>query len=328
MHLNEKIVSVAPMMDWTDRHDRFFLRLMGPHIRLYTEMVTTAALLHGRREALLRYDPSEHPLALQLGGSDPADLALCARMAEDLGYDEINLNVGCPSDRVQQGRFGACLMAEPERVADCFSAMQSAVTCTVSIKHRLGINGRDRMEDLHHFMDTQWAAGCRHFIVHARIAILEGLSPKENREIPPLRYADVHGLKLRYPAASIVLNGGVRHTDEVVMHLQHVDGVMIGREAYHNPYLLAQIEARLWKTPLPTRAEILSRYLPFMADEIAMGTPLTQMARHILGLYQGLPGARRWRQILSDGAHRSGAGLELIEQARRAVEDRGSGAAL
>ncbi|NNM50755.1 MAG: tRNA dihydrouridine(20/20a) synthase DusA, partial [Pseudomonadales bacterium] len=303
-------------------------RWMGPHIRLYTEMVTTAALLHGRRDALLRYDPSEHPLALQLGGSEPADLALCARMAEDLGYDEINLNVGCPSDRVQQGRIGACLMAEPERVADCFSAMQAAVTCAVSIKHRLGINGLDRMEDLYRFMDTQFAAGCRHFIVHARIAILEGLSPKENREIPPLRYEDAHYLKQRYPEAIIVVNGGIRSLDEVQMHLEHVDGVMIGREAYHNPYLLAHIEACLWGVPLPTRTEILSRYLPFMADELAAGTPLTQMTRHILGLYQGVPGARRWRQILSDGAHRSGAGLELIEQARCAVEDRGSGSAL
>ncbi len=312
--------AVAPMLDWTDRHDRYLLRLFSPHVQLYTEMITTHALLHGPRQRLLRYDVSEHPVVLQLGGSDPVDLARCARIASEHGYDEINLNLGCPSDRVQQGRFGACLMAEPALVADCFAAMQAASSVPVSVKHRLGIDGHDSLEELHHFVDSLRQAGCRHFVVHARIAILKGLSPKENRDIPPLRYADVHALKRRYPDLWIALNGGLRDVDTCLEQLQHVDAVMIGREAYHNPYLLAHLEHRLHATALPARGDILRRYLDFVDAELAAGCPLTQMSRHLLGLFQGLPGARRWRQYLSEHAHQRGAGRRIIEEAWALVD--------
>ncbi len=312
--------AVAPMLDWTDRHDRYLLRLFSPHVQLYTEMITTHALLHGPRQRLLRYDVSEHPVVLQLGGSDPVDLARCARIASEHGYDEINLNLGCPSDRVQQGRFGACLMAEPALVADCFAAMQAASSVPVSVKHRLGIDGHDSLEELHHFVDSLRQAGCRHFVVHARIAILKGLSPKENRDIPPLRYADVHALKRHYPDLWIALNGGLRDVDTCLEQLQHVDAVMIGREAYHNPYLLAHLEHRLHATALPARGDILRRYLDFVDAELAAGCPLTQMSRHLLGLFQGLPGARRWRQYLSEHAHQRGAGRRIIEEAWALVD--------
>ncbi len=312
--------AVAPMLDWTDRHDRYLLRLFSPHVQLYTEMITTHALLHGPRQRLLRYDVSEHPVVLQLGGSDPVDLARCARIASEHGYDEINLNLGCPSDRVQQGRFGACLMAEPALVADCFAAMQAASSVPVSVKHRLGIDGHDSLEELYHFVDSLRQAGCRHFVVHARIAILKGLSPKENRDIPPLRYADVHALKRHYPDLWIALNGGLRDVDTCLEQLQHVDAVMIGREAYHNPYLLAHLEHRLHATALPARGDILRRYLDFVDAELAAGCPLTQMSRHLLGLFQGLPGARRWRQYLSEHAHQRGAGRRIIEEAWALVD--------
>ncbi len=312
--------AVAPMLDWTDRHDRYLLRLFSPHVQLYTEMITTHALLHGPRQRLLRYDVSEHPVVLQLGGSDPVDLARCARIASEHGYDEINLNLGCPSDRVQQGRFGACLMAEPALVADCFAAMQAASSVPVSVKHRLGIDGHDSLEELYHFVDSLRQAGCRHFVVHARIAILKGLSPKENRDIPPLRYADVHALKRHYPDLWIALNGGLRDVDTCLEQLQHVDAVMIGREAYHNPYLLAHLEHRLHATALPARGDILRRYLDFVDAELAAGCPLTQMSRHLLGLFQGLPGARRWRQYLSEHAHQRGAGRRIIEDAWALVD--------
>ncbi len=312
--------AVAPMLDWTDRHDRYFLRLFSPHVQLYTEMITTHALLHGPRQRLLRYDDSEHPVVLQLGGSDPVDLARCARIAGEHGYDEINLNLGCPSDRVQQGRFGACLMAEPALVADCFAAMQAASTVPVSVKHRLGIDGHDSLEELYHFVDSLRQAGCRHFVVHARIAILKGLSPKENRDVPPLRYADVHALKRRYPDLWIALNGGLRDVDTCLEQLQQVDAVMLGREAYHNPYILALLEHQLHATALPSRTDILRRYLDFVDRELAEGCPLTQMSRHLLGLFQGLPGARRWRQYLSEHAHQHGAGRRIIEEAWALVD--------
>lgn len=308
-------LSIAPMMDWTDRFDRFFLRMFSPRVRLYTEMVTTGALIHGDAPRFLRFDGSEHPVALQLGGSDPEALATCTRMAEDWGYDEVNLNVGCPSDRVQQGRIGACLMAEPELVADCISAMQSRVKIPVTVKHRLGIDGHESWEELEHFVRTVASTGCRHFIVHARIAILAGLSPKENREIPPLKYDWVYRLKKEFPDLVIAINGGIKTAEEAYTHLQHVDGVMIGREAYHNPFVLAEMAQRIWGDELPSRHAILENYLPFMEQEMAAGVPLAHMTRHILGLYQGLPGARKWRQHLSTYAHRKDATLDLVREA-------------
>lgn len=314
--MQNKTISVAPMMDWTDRHDRFFLRLFNPHIHLYTEMVTTGALLHGDRQRFLRYDASEHPLILQLGGSDQKELALCAKMAEDAGYDAVNLNVGCPSDRVQQGKIGACLMAEPELVADCISTMQQSVNIPITVKHRIGIDGLEAYENLKNFVHIVAATGCKTFIVHARIAILQGLSPKENREVPPLRYADVYQIKKDFPHLAIHINGGIKTVDDVRAHLQHCDGVMIGREAYHNPYLLSEL-LPLYQTnaELPSREQILQAYIPFMEKELQAGTPLSQMTRHILGLLQGLPGARRWRRHISENAHKKSSNLLLIKEA-------------
>lgn len=309
------------MMDWTDRHDRYFLRLFNPHVRLYTEMVTTGALIHGDAPRHLKFDALEHPLALQLGGSDPAALTQCTKMAEDWGYDEVNLNVGCPSDRVQQNKIGACLMAEPELVAECIASMQAAVKIPVTVKHRIGIDNLDDYAHLVKFVDTVAKTGCTTFIVHARIAILSGLSPKENREVPPLRYDDVYQLKREFPQLDIHLNGGVKTVADIKQHWLHTDGVMIGREAYHNPYLLAEALTLFGDTPLPERASILDRYMEFMARELADGVPLTQMTRHILGLYQGLPGARRWRQHISEHAHRKGAGLDVVIQAAEFVRE-------
>jgi tRNA-dihydrouridine synthase A len=310
------------MMDWTDRHDRYFLRLINSHVRLYTEMVTTGALIHGDAPRFLKFDAIEHPLALQLGGSDPQDLAKCTKMAEDWGYDEVNLNVGCPSDRVQQGKIGACLMAEPALVAECVAAMQAAVKIPVTVKHRIGIDDLDDYAHLVKFVDTVAKTGCQTFIVHARIAILSGLSPKENREVPPLRYEDVYQLKREFPQLEIHLNGGVKTIPEIQTHWQHTDGVMIGREAYHNPWLLAEALPLFGVTELPERYAILEQYSEFMARELADGVPLTQMTRHILGLFQGLPGARRWRQHISENAHRKGAGLEVVRQAAEFIKDR------
>lgn len=314
-----KALSVAPMMDWTTRHARNFLRLCHPHARLYTEMVTTQALVHGDVPRHLRFEAEEHPIALQLGGSDRADLVHCAKLGEDWGYDEINLNVGCPSDRVQQGRIGACLMAEPDHVAEVVAAMQAAVKIPVTVKHRIGIDGLERYEDMLDFVDKVAARGCTHFIVHARIAILAGLSPKENREVPPLRYTDVYRLKQERPQLTIELNGGVKTVDEIISHWQHTDGVMIGREAYQNPYLLVEAQ-RLWGvSELPSRADILRAYLPFVERELAAGCPLNQITRHILGLFQGVPGGRRYRQVLSTQAHLPGAGINVLQAAAAAA---------
>jgi tRNA-dihydrouridine synthase A len=314
-------VSVAPMMDWTDRHCRYFLRLISRHVLLYTEMVTTGALLHGDRERFLAYHPDEHPLALQLGGSEPAELAACARMAEAHGYDEVNLNVGCPSDRVQSGRFGACLMAEPELVAECVAAMRGACGIPVTVKTRIGIDERDSYEDLTDFVSSVQGAGCRTFIIHARKAWLEGLSPKENREIPPLRYDVVHRLKADFPQLTIILNGGLKDLDTMAEELARLDGVMLGREAYHNPYLLAEVDRRFYGDGhrVPSRHEVVARFLPYVAARLPEGVPLQAMTRHILGLFQGQPGARAWRRHLSENAHRRGAGVEVIEQAAALV---------
>ena len=309
-----KILSVAPMMDWTDRHCRYFLRLFNRHVHLYTEMVTTGALLHADKHRFLRFAEQEHPVILQLGGADPTDLARCSQFAEDYGYDAVNLNVGCPSDRVQKNKIGACLMAEPNLVADCISTMQAAVKIPVTIKHRIGIDDLNSYENLYKFVETVAQTGCQTFIVHARIAILQGLSPKENREIPPLRYQDVYQLKTDFPQLDIQINGGIKTVDDIQQHWQHTDGVMIGREAYHNPYILAQA-LRFWGEDTPTPHQILENFLPFMEQELANGVPLMQMTRHILGLFQGMTGARKWRQHLSTYAHQKHQGIELVKEA-------------
>lgn len=316
--------SVAPMMDWTDRHCRFFLRLMSKHALLYTEMVTTGALLHGDAERFLRHDDTEHPLALQLGGSTPADLAACARLAQAAGYDEVNLNVGCPSDRVQNNMIGACLMAHPALVAECVKAMRDAVSIPVTVKHRIGINGRDSYAQLCDFVGTVRDAGCESFTVHARIAILEGLSPKENRDIPPLRYDVVAQLKADFPELEIVLNGGIKTLEECHAHLQVFDGVMLGREAYHNSYLLAEVDQQLFGSaePIITRAQVLEQLRPYIATHIASGGSMHHITRHILGLGQGFPGARRFRQLLSADIHKAKDPLELLDQAAELLEGR------
>ena len=316
--------SVAPMMDWTDRHCRYFLRLLSAHTLLYTEMVTTGALLNGDAERFLRHDDTEHPLALQLGGSVPTDLAACARMAQAAGYDEVNLNVGCPSDRVQNNMIGACLMAHPGLVADCVKAMRDAVEVPVTVKHRIGINGRDSYEQLVDFVGQVQDAGCTSFTVHARIAILEGLSPKENRDIPPLRYDVVARLKADFPQLEIVLNGGIKTLEDCQAHLQTFDGVMLGREAYHNPYLLAQVDQQLFgsSAPVISRSEALARLRPYIARHLAAGGAMHHITRHILGLGQGFPGARRFRQLLSVDIHKAADPLALLDQAGALLDGR------
>ena len=313
----ERKLSVAPMMDWTDRHCRFFLRLITRHARLYTEMVTAAAIVHGDRDKLLRFSGQEHPVALQLGGSDPLELAEAARIAAEYGYDEINLNVGCPSDRVQSGRFGACLMAEPDVVGDCVQAMQNAVSVPVTVKCRIGIDDQDTEAALADFVGTIRQAGCRTIIVHARKAWLEGLSPKENRDVPPLDYDRVYRLKRTFPDLEIVINGGVETLDAVADHLSHVDGVMLGRAAYQNPYLLAHADRRFFDDPhpVPDRAEIVEAFLPYIDAEISQGGRLHHMTRHILGLFQGQPGARAWRRHLTVQGVKADAGLEVLRDA-------------
>jgi len=318
----QRTFAVAPMLDWTDRHERYFLRLLSRHALLYTEMVNTGAILHGDRERFIAFDPAEHPLALQLGGSDPRALQSCARIAEEYGYDEVNLNVGCPSERVQSGAFGACLMAEPQLVADCVAAMQSAVRIPVTVKHRIGIDERDSFEELCEFVETLIGAGCQVFIVHARKAWLKGLSPKENREIPPLQYDTVYKLKSLYPEQQFIINGGFKTLQEASQQLQHVDGVMMGREVYHNPYILAQVDELFYQDhhPLVSRHQVLQQFLPYVEQELGRGTRLHAMTRHILGLFQGLPGARAWRRHLSEHATRPGAGIDVLLQAAANVQ--------
>ena len=302
-------ISVAPMMDWTTRDYRYFARLFNPNIVLYTEMVTTGAIIHGDASRHLDFSNQEHPIVLQLGGSNPYDLATCSKMAEDWGYDEVNLNVGCPSDRVQNNKIGACLMAEPNLVAECIYAMQKAVTIPVTVKHRIGIDEMQSYEEMLHFVDTVAQTGCTHFVVHARIAFLQGLSPKENREVPPLRYGDVYRLKRERPHLTIEINGGIKTLEETKAHLEHVDGVMIGREAYHNPYLLAEL-GELWQLDAPNRFEIMAQMMPYFDQRLAQGAPISVLTRHILGLFQHLAGARKWRQALSGGNAKSIADIE------------------
>ena len=295
-------VCVAPMLDWTDRHYRYFARHITQHTWLYTEMVTTGTLLHGDVPRHLRFDPIESPIALQLGGSEPSDLARCAKLAADWGYDEVNLNVGCPSERVQRGAFGACLMQEPTLVADCVKAMRDAVSLPITVKHRIGIDDTEHYGFVADFVGQVAEAGCETFIVHARKAILKGLSPKENREIPPLKYETVYQLKRNFPALEIILNGGIKTTAEMAQHLEQVDGVMLGREAYHNPYLMATFDADFFgdATPPLSRHTVLEAMLPYLTRELAEGNKMHNITRHILGLFQGQTGARRFRQVLSD----------------------------
>jgi len=302
------------MIEWTDRHCRFFHRLLAPTALLYTEMVTTGAVLHRDPADLLRFRPEERPLALQLGGSEPAELGRSAAVGEAMGYDEINLNLGCPSDRVQKGRFGACLMAEPERVAECVAAIREAVALPVTVKTRIGIDDCDEEPFLHRFIERVAAAGCRTFIIHARKAWLQGLSPKENREIPPLRHELVHGLKAVRPELEIVINGGITGLEQARHHLRHVDGVMIGREAYQNPMALARFAHALLGEgeAAPDRTAILRRMADYADEEAANGVPVKAVARHLLGLCNGLPGARRYRRRLAEGMHAADAGPDLL----------------
>jgi tRNA-dihydrouridine synthase A len=313
--------SVAPMMDWTDRHCRALHRVLSGRALLYTEMVTTGAVLHGDREKLLGYDPAEHPVALQLGGSDPDDLAASARIGAELGYDEINLNVGCPSDRVQSGRFGACLMREPELVADCMAAMKAAVDVPVTVKCRIGVDDQEPAESLFRLVDLSAAAGVSTFVVHARKAWLKGLSPKENRDIPPLDYPLVYRLKRERPDLTIVINGGVASLEEAEAHLEHVDGVMMGRAAYHEAGLLGEVDRRIFGEAESdvTPFEAVARYRPYLLAQLERGVHLPAMARHLLGLFHGRPGARAWRRILTVEGVRAGAGIEVVDRALEAV---------
>lgn len=320
----DRRLSVAPMMDWTDRFDRYFLRLITRRTVLYTEMITTGALLHGDVERHLAFDASEHPVACQLGGSQPEELAQSARLVEQAGYDEVNLNVGCPSDRVQSGRFGACLMADPALVRDCIAAMRGAVDIPVTVKSRIGIDGQESYEDLARFVSCVAESGCDTFIVHARIAILAGLSPKENREIPPLKYDFVHRLKQEFPTLSISINGGIQTLEQAAEHFPLLDGVMIGRAAYQDPYCLAEADRLIFgdaDSVPPTRHEVVRRLLPYIEDQCRAGIALHHITRHVLGLFNGLPGARRWRRYLSENAYGAASGPEVVEQALALVPE-------
>ncbi|NNE39140.1 MAG: tRNA dihydrouridine(20/20a) synthase DusA [Gammaproteobacteria bacterium] len=319
--LNHRLC-VAPMMTHTDRHFRYFLRLISRHVLLYTEMITTGAIIYGKQFHRLEYDDSEHPLALQLGGSNPQELAQCAKIAEDMGYDEINLNVGCPSDRVQNGQFGACLMSQPDLVADCVQAMQQSVSIPVTVKTRTGIDHMDDYEFLKHFVHTISSAGCDTFIIHARKAWLSGLSPRQNREIPPLTYDKVYDIKADYPGLKIIINGGINSIKEAVSHLDKVDGVMMGRAICNNPYLLSVADSQLFDDEtLPLgRDEIVSQYMDYIQDRLAEGNALQQMAKHILGLFQGQPGARKWRRYLSENVYRNNSGIEVIKDALKTMQ--------
>lgn len=314
---------VAPMMDWTTPHYRYLARQLSRHTLLYTEMVTTGALIHGDTARLLRHNSAEYPLALQLGGSDPGELAHCARLAEHYGFSEVNLNVGCPSDRVQNNMIGACLMEHPDKVAAGVRAMIKATSLPVTVKHRIGINGHESWEDLCEFVEKVSAAGCRTFIVHARIAILEGLSPKENRDVPPLKYDWVYRLKQAYPHLEIIINGGIKTFAECDQHLKHTDGVMLGREAYHNPWLLAGVDQEFFGEKVPTisRHDVLRAMYPFIQSELERGVFLGHISRHLLGLFHGVPGGRQFRRYISENAHKTGAGLEVIRTALEKVRE-------
>ena len=321
------LLSVAPMMAWTDRHCRYLHRLCAARATVFTEMITTGALLHGPRERLLASHPDEHPVAVQLGGSDPGEIAQAARLAEQHGYDEINLNIGCPSERVRQGRFGACLMREPKLVAELVSAAGNAVQVPVTVKCRLGVDEADSQPLLEAFVEEVAAAGCRRFYIHARKALLSGISPAQNRQIPPLQYFRVHELKASFPALTIVINGGIDSIDTALSQLQFVDGVMIGRQAYHQPGFLNSLHAALFESEQLDSWQLLDRYLPYIESEVALGTPLKDMTRHCLGLFAGLPGARRYRQLLSDTRALQSNDPDLVRTAAAAVGPRSHAAA-
>lgn len=317
--LAKPYLAIAPMLDWTDRHCRYFHRQLSQRTALYTEMVTTGAILFGKQD-YLQFAAAEQPLVLQLGGSDPGALAECAARAYQRGYQEVNLNVGCPSERVQNGAFGACLMAEPELVAACVAAMVAAAPLRVSVKTRLGIDEQDSDEFLQAFLEPVAAAGCQHFTLHARTAWLKGLSPKQNREIPPLNYARVYRMKQRYPELHITLNGGVKTSAEIVEHWQHVDGVMIGREAYQNPILLAQFDALLGaQQAAPDALDVLARMIPYIDQHVAAGGRVWHVVRHMVGLFQGLPGARQWRQVISQQGPQATSAAALFAQGVNAL---------
>ena len=320
MQLDRKL-SVAPMMDWTDRHCRFFLRLFSPRVLLYSEMVVANAILRGDRDDLLGFDPAEHPVALQLGGSDPESLARAAIIGEQFGYDEINLNVGCPSDRVQNATFGACLMARRSLVADCVRAMREAVRIPVTVKTRIGIDESDDYPFLRDFVDEVAAAGCEVFVIHARKAVLQGLSPKENREIPPLIYERAWQVKRERPELEVVVNGGLKTVPQVAEQWQHVDGVMLGREAYHNPYVLSALHRAAWDDGYhaPEAAEVVARMRDYAAAQVARGVPLRAITRHMLGMFNGRAGARTWRRTLSEGINRGASSPALMADALRAA---------
>ncbi len=310
---------VAPMLDWTDRHERYFLRLMSKQALLYTEMVTTGALIHGDKKRHLAFNQEEHPVALQLGGSEPKDMALCAKIAEDYGYDEVNINVGCPSERVQSGAFGACLMAEAELVAENVDAMRNAVKIPVTVKNRLAIDEMDEYQTLHDFLTIVSGAGCETFIIHARKAWLKGLSPKQNRDVPPLNYELVYQMKRQFPQLEIIINGGIKTLSECQAHLKQVDGVMMGREAYHNPFIMNDVDQLFYDggENHQTRFEVLEHYIEYMQKQLEQGVCLKQMSRHILGLFPAMRGAKAWRRYISENAHKDGAGVEIIRQAAR-----------
>ena len=317
----DRRLCVAPMMDWTDRHERYFMRLISRRVVLYSEMITTGALLYGDAARHLAFDPAEHPVALQLGGADPGALSECAAMAQSAGYDEVNLNIGCPSDRVQAARFGACLMADPPLVRDCLAAMRHAVSIPVTVKSRIGIDDRDCYGDLKQFVACVAESGCRTFIIHARKALLSGLSPKQNREVPPLRYEFVHRIKRDFPELEVILNGGVASLDAAEAQATHVDGVMIGRAAYRDPWMLATADSRFHGAPDPlhSRRQAVLRYLPYVTRRRAEGVPLHAMTRHIIGVFNGQRGAKNWRRYLSEHAHRAEAGADVIEAALHLV---------
>ena len=321
-NINRKF-TVAPMLDWTDRHCRYFHRLLTKQALLYTEMVTTGALLNGDVERHLRFNAFEQPVALQLGGSEPKEMAECARIAEDYGYAEVNINVGCPSERVQKGAFGACLMAEPHLIADCVAAMQAAVNMPVTVKNRIGIDEQQERDSLFNFVETVAQAGCQTFIVHARKAWLKGLSPKENREIPPLNYALVYELKQAFPQLEIIINGGITTLEQCQHHLQWVDGVMVGREAYHNPWLLAQVDSQLYATPdsFNQRKAVIDAFIPYIEQQLSQGVTLAPMSKPILGLFQGIAGARYWRRYISENAFKPNADAKILLQAMQKILD-------
>lgn len=316
----DRRVSVAPMMNRTDRHERFFLRLISRSVLLYTEMITTGAILHGDTARFLEFDPQEKPLALQLGGSNASELARCAAIAELRGYDEVNLNVGCPSDRVQNARFGACLMKEPQTVAACVTAMIGATRLPVTVKTRIGVDDQDSWNDFYRFIDVVGTAGCDTFIIHARKAWLQGLSPRQNREIPPLSYKTVYKLKQERPDLTVIINGGITGVAETNGHLASVDGVMIGRAVYENPWFLAELEQSVFGGPPPEdRRKVLGEYITYMERQTGLGVPLYAMARHALGLFQGQRGARAWRRYISENGPRRGVGCEIVRQAAEQV---------